>query len=103
YEISGDLIEGYLSISSHMLNNTMKVLTVITAIFVPLTFIAGIYGMNFENMPELQMQYGDFYVWGIMLMVAAGFGWFAYKMWLRVRRGSSGFHNVSHTLADEIF
>lgn len=82
YEISGDLIEGYLSISSHMLNNTMKVLTVITAIFVPLTFIAGIYGMNFENMPELQMQYGYFYVWGIMLMVAAGFGWFAYKRWL---------------------
>lgn len=82
YEICGDLIEGYLSISSHMLNNTMKVLTVITAIFVPLTFIAGIYGMNFENIPELRMQYGYFYAWGIMLMVAAGFGWFAYKKWL---------------------
>lgn len=82
YEICGDLIEGYLSISSHMLNNTMKVLTVITAIFVPLTFIAGIYGMNFENMPELRMQYGYFYAWGTMLLVAAGFGWFAYKKWL---------------------
>ena len=82
YEICGDLIEGYLSISSHMLNNTMKVLTIITAIFVPLTFIAGIYGMNFENIPELKMQYGYFYAWGAMLLVATSFGWFAYKKWL---------------------
>lgn len=82
YDICGDLIEGYLSISSHMLNNTMKVLTVITAIFVPLTFIAGIYGMNFENMPELGLQYGYFYALGAMLVMAGGFGWFAYKKWL---------------------
>jgi magnesium transporter len=83
YEICGDLIEGYLSITSHMLNNTMKVLTVITAIFVPLTFIVGVYGMNFENMPELRMEYGYFYAWGIMLIVAAGFGGIAYKKWLQ--------------------
>lgn len=83
YEICGDLIEGYLSITSHMLNNTMKVLTVITAIFVPLTFIAGIYGMNFENMPELKLEYGYFYAWGLMLMVAAIFGGVAYKKWLQ--------------------
>lgn len=83
YEICGDLIEGYLSITSHMLNNTMKVLTVITAIFVPLTFIAGIYGMNFEHMPELKMEYGYFYVWGLMLLVAAIFGGVAYKKWLQ--------------------
>lgn len=83
YEICGDLIEGYLSITSHMLNNTMKVLTVITAIFVPLTFIAGIYGMNFQYMPELQMKHGYFYAWGLMLLVAAGFGGFAYKKWLK--------------------
>jgi magnesium transporter len=82
YEICGDLIEGYLSISSHMLNNTMRVLTVITAIFVPLTFIAGIYGMNFENMPELRTEYGYFYAWGAMFVIATGFGWFAYKKWL---------------------
>lgn len=53
YEICGDLIEGYLSLSSHQLNNTMRVLTVITAVFVPLGFMAGVYGMNFEVMPEL--------------------------------------------------
>lgn len=82
YEICGDLIEGYLSITSHMLNNTMKVLTAITAIFVPLTFIAGIYGMNFENMPELKMEYGYFYVLGVMLLIAAAFGGVAYKKWL---------------------
>ncbi len=82
YEICGDLINGYLSISSHQLNNTMRVLTVITAIFVPLTFIAGVYGMNFDNMPELRMQYGYFYTLGGMLMIATGFGIVAFKKWL---------------------
>jgi magnesium transporter len=82
YEICGDLINGYLSLSSHQLNNTMKVLTIITAIFVPLTFIAGIYGMNFENMPELRMPFGYFYTLGAMLVIAAGFGWVAYRKWL---------------------
>lgn len=82
YEICGDLINGYLSISSHQLNNTMRVLTVITAIFVPLTFIAGIYGMNFDNMPELHAPYGYFYTLGGMLMIAASFGVVAFKKWL---------------------
>jgi len=82
YEICGDLINGYLSISSHQLNNTMRVLTVITAIFVPLTFIAGIYGMNFDNMPELHMPYGYFYTLGGMLVIATGFGIVAFKKWL---------------------
>lgn len=82
YEICGDLINGYLSISSHQLNNTMRVLTVITAIFVPLTFIAGIYGMNFDNMPELHAPYGYFYTLGGMLIIAAGFGIVAFKKWL---------------------
>ncbi|ACE85192.1 magnesium transporter CorA family protein [Cellvibrio japonicus] len=83
YEICGDLINGYLSLSSHQLNNTMRVLTVITAVFVPLTFIAGIYGMNFENMPELRAHYGYFYALGAMLVIAGGFGWIAYKKWLQ--------------------
>ncbi|WP_049721144.1 magnesium transporter CorA family protein [Gilvimarinus polysaccharolyticus] len=71
YEICGDLIEGYLSLSSHTLNNTMRVLTVITAIFVPLTFIAGIYGMNFEYIPELQFRYGYFIAMGLMATMGA--------------------------------
>lgn len=81
YEISGDLINGYLSLSSHQLNNTMKVLTVFTAIFVPLTFIAGVYGMNFDYMPELRTTYGYFYTLGAMGGVATLIGWFAIKKW----------------------
>lgn len=82
YEICGDLINGYLSISSHQLNNTMRVLTVITAIFVPLTFIVGVYGMNFDNIPELHWHYGYFYTWAGMIMFASAASIFAYKKWL---------------------
>lgn len=82
FEICGDLINGYLSISSHQLSNTMKVMTVFTAIFVPLTFIVGVYGMNFDFMPELRMKYGYYYVWGLMLAIASTTGWIAYKKWL---------------------
>jgi len=82
FEICGDLINGYLSISSHQLNNTMKVLTVITAIFVPLTFIVGVYGMNFDNMPELHWHYGYFYILGAMAVFACAATAFAYKRWL---------------------
>ncbi len=82
YEICADLINGYLSITSHMLNNTMRALTFITGIFVPLTFIVGIYGMNFDNMPELHFEYGYFYALGGMFVVAVGFGTFAYKKWM---------------------
>ena len=71
YEICGDLIEGYISVSSHHLNNTMKVLTIITAIFVPLGFLAGLYGMNFENMPELGWKYAYFALLGVMATLAA--------------------------------
>ncbi|RUR33615.1 magnesium/cobalt transporter CorA [Vreelandella nanhaiensis] len=81
YDICGDLVDGYISISSHQLNITMRVLTVITAIFVPLTFIAGIYGMNFEYMPELGYRYGYFFVWGAMVGVAG------VLIWLFKRRG----------------
>ena len=70
YEICGDLVEGYISISSHELNTTMKILTIITAIFVPLSFLAGLYGMNFENMPELHLEYGYFFALGAMATTA---------------------------------
>lgn len=72
YEICGDLVDGYISLTSHRLNNTMKVLTIITAIFVPLSFLAGVYGMNFENMPELGMRYSYFILLGVMGSVAVG-------------------------------
>lgn len=71
YEVSSDLIEGYISLASHRLNNIMKVLTIITAIFVPLSFLAGIYGMNFENMPELKSRSGYFVLLGAMSAIAS--------------------------------
>lgn len=71
YEITSDLINGYLSVASHRLNNVMRVLTVITALFVPLTFIAGVYGMNFQHMPELTTRWGYFIVLGVMGSIAA--------------------------------
>ncbi|MEW6992351.1 magnesium transporter CorA family protein [Colwelliaceae bacterium 6441] len=70
YDICGDLIDGYMSITSHQLNATMRILTVITALFVPLTFLAGIYGMNFEYIPELKVQNGYFILLGVMLTVS---------------------------------
>ncbi|WP_052691888.1 magnesium transporter CorA family protein [Teredinibacter purpureus] len=71
YDICGDLIEGYLSVASHRLNVTMRVLTVITAVFVPLSFIAGVYGMNFNHIPELQYRYGYFVLLAVMGLLAS--------------------------------
>lgn len=83
YQVSSDLIDGYISISAHRLNNIMKVLTIITAIFVPLTFIAGIYGMNFEYIPELKHHNGYFIVWGVMLTITAVLIWlFRKRKWI---------------------
>ena len=65
------IMEVNLSVLSYQLNKVMKVLAMISAIFIPLSFIAGIYGMNFEFMPELTFKFGYFIILGIMLLVAA--------------------------------
>jgi len=70
YDICGDLINGYMSVTSHQLNATMRVLTVITALFVPLTFLAGIYGMNFEYIPELKAANGYFILLAVMGVIS---------------------------------
>jgi magnesium transporter len=62
----------YLSEISYKMNQVMQVLTVVTTIFVPLTFLAGVYGMNFVNMPELRTQNGYFVLWGVMVLIAVG-------------------------------
>ena len=75
--ISGAL-EAYLSVVSNRLNEIMKVLTIFSAIMLPLTFIAGVYGMNFDNMPELHSHYGYYSTWFLMVVVATfmlGFFW----------------------------
>lgn len=69
--ISG-LLDAHLSVVSNRLNEVMKVLTIFSAIMMPLTFIVGVYGMNFEHMPELKSRYGYFVVWGLMITVALG-------------------------------
>ncbi|MEP6743586.1 MAG: magnesium/cobalt transporter CorA [bacterium] len=80
--ISGSL-EAYLSVVSNRLNEIMKVLTIFSAIMLPLTFIAGVYGMNFENMPELHSRYGYYAVWAIMIVVAVGMlGLFWKRGWI---------------------
>lgn len=66
-ELTVDLVNGYLSLSSHRLNKVMKVLTVFTVIFLPLTLVVGIYGMNFDHMPELHWHYGYPLVMGAMV------------------------------------
>jgi magnesium transporter len=68
--LAGDLINGYISVASHRLNNIMKTLTIASVIFLPLTFLAGIYGMNFENMPELQWSSAYYVVIGVMITLA---------------------------------
>ena len=69
-DLLSSMVEIYLSNMSNRMNEVMKRLTAITAIFIPLTFIAGVYGMNFEHMPELQWRYGYLLVWGVMLTLA---------------------------------
>jgi len=69
-EMISGLLEIYLSSVSNRMNEVMKVLTLIATIFIPLTFIAGVYGMNFANMPELKWQYGYFCAMGVMGIVA---------------------------------
>jgi len=65
------MIDIYLSSLSFRMNEIMKVLTLIATIFIPLTFVAGVYGMNFEYMPELSWKYGYFAIWGVMISIAA--------------------------------
>ena len=77
------MVEIYLSSLSNRMNEVMKVLTIIATIFIPLTFIAGIYGMNFEKMPELKWYWGYPLVLAVMLVVALGMlAYFRKKKWL---------------------
>jgi magnesium transporter len=82
-ELGSDLMDIYLSSQSNRLNSVMKVLTMIATIFMPLSFIAGVYGMNFDFMPELHWKYGYLLVWIFMAVVFAGMMYyFKRKGWL---------------------
>lgn len=82
-----DLVNGtmtiHLTLASNRLNEIMKVLTIISTIFMPLSFIAGVYGMNFEFLPELQWRYGYFFTWVIFLVIVGGMlAFFRARRWL---------------------
>ena len=64
------LMDVYYSIVSNRMNSVMKTLTIVSAIFIPLTFIVGVYGMNFDYMPELKSPHGYYYTWGTMVFIA---------------------------------
>ena len=72
----------FFSVQGHRMNQVMKTLTIVATIFIPLTFIAGIYGMNFANMPELDWKYGYAAVWLLIIFVFGGMLWyFRKKKW----------------------
>lgn len=82
-EMIWSLMDMHMTIISNKMNEVMKVLTIMASIFIPLTFLAGIYGMNFDNMPELHYENSYFYLLGIMFLVLVGMLWFfKRKKWL---------------------
>ncbi len=86
-ESYGDLVasslEAYLSMQSHRLNEVMKILTIISTIMLPLTFITGLYGMNFDAMPGIHWEYGYQMAWFVMLASSVGsFVWMKRKGWI---------------------
>jgi magnesium transporter len=70
-DVLSGLHDLYISMTSQRMNEVMKVLTMIATIFIPITFVAGIYGMNFEFMPELRWRWGYFAVWGLFVAISA--------------------------------
>lgn len=78
-----NLLTIYLSVSSQKTNEVMKVLTVFSVFFLPLTFIVGVYGMNFEHMPELHYPNAYPIAWGVMIAIVIFVGiWFKKRKWL---------------------
>jgi magnesium transporter len=81
-EILSDELNLYHTIMAQKLNDILKTLTIFSVIFIPLTFIAGIYGMNFKYMPELDVHYGYYYMLGLMALIGIGMmAYFKFKKW----------------------
>jgi len=86
-EMVSGLMNTYLSSVANRTNDVMKVLTIMASIFIPLTFMAGIYGMNFENMPELRYKHAYSILWFAMGAVVMGMLLFFYrKGWIFERK-----------------
>jgi magnesium transporter len=81
-DLTAGLMDAHINAMNTRMNEVMRVLTVISTIFMPLTFIVGVYGMNFHNMPELSWHWGYYGVWGIMAVLVIGMlSFFRYKKW----------------------
>jgi magnesium transporter len=82
-ELLSGALEAYLSTVSNRMNEVMKTLTIVATIMLPLTFIVGVYGMNFSDIPELKWHYGYLYVWALMVAVVIGMLYlFRRKRWM---------------------
>jgi magnesium transporter len=82
-DLLADVLDSYMSSVSQKMNETMKVLTVMATLFIPLTFFAGVYGMNFTYMPELDWQYGYPVFWMVALVIFVSMVvWFKTRKWL---------------------
>jgi magnesium transporter len=93
-DIADNILATYLSSIANKQNEVMKVLAIVAAVFLPLSLLAGIYGMNFENMPELGWSWGYFAVLGIMAFVIAVLVW---RFW------ASNWITVGHRKARNVF
>jgi len=82
-DLSSNMMDLYLSSVSNRLNEIMKVLTIFSALFIPLTFLAGVYGMNFRHFPEIEWKYGYAGFWGVVICtVIAMLFFFKHKKWM---------------------
>jgi len=85
-EMTLSVMDIYLSSVNNRTNDVMKTLTIIASLFIPMTFVSGVYGMNFDHMPELHWRWGYAASWGLMVAMAIGFlAWFAHRGWLGPR------------------
>jgi|TARA_R110002110_G_scaffold58543_6_gene166300 magnesium transporter len=82
-DVLNGLQDLFMTEVSFKMNKVMQLLTIISVIFIPLTFLAGVYGMNFENIPELKYKYSYFILWGVMLTILVFMiYYFRKKKWL---------------------
>ena len=82
-DLSVGLMDVYLSAASNRLNEVMKTLTLVSTVFIPLTFLVGVYGMNFDVMPELRWRFGYPLIWAVMIGLGVGIlVWFRRRGWL---------------------
>ncbi|MED3871068.1 CorA family divalent cation transporter, partial [Priestia megaterium] len=86
-DMTSDMRDNYLSLNANRMNSIMMTLTIISSIFIPLTFVVGLYGMNFDHMPELHWHYGYYIILGIMALMTIGMIlWFKRKGWFNVNK-----------------